>query len=251
MDALHPTLTLAWFGLSLVTFLVLQFISAPYGKHVRDGWGPTLPNWLGWLIMETPPIVVFIACFAMGNRHGNAPAIAFLLMHLSHYVYRGWIYPFRLRTQGKRMPVLVCALAFCTNVVICWIQAWWLFALSPELPTSYLWDPRFIVGAALFAFGYWLNHDSDARLRNLRAPGETGYKIPKGGGFRFVSSPHYLGELLEWTGWVIATWCMPTLAFLAWTACNLAPRAAETHRWYRERFDDYPPERKRLIPWIW
>ena len=50
-------------------------------------------------------------------------------------------------------------------------------------------------------------------LRNLRAPGETGYKIPVGGLFRWVSSPNYFGELLEWTGWAIATWSIPGVAF--------------------------------------
>ncbi len=251
LDPLHGTITTGWFVLAAVTFLVLQFVSAPYGKHVRDGWGPTLPNWLGWMIMETPPIVMFAWCFAVSDRHTNLPAIVFLAMFLTHYVYRGWIYPFRLRTAGKRMPLLVCALAFCTNICVGWIQARWLFTLGPERAMSYLYDPRFIVGCLLFAFGFWLNHDSDARLRNLRAPGETGYKIPKGGGFRFVSSPHYLGEIIEWTGWVLATWGMPTLAFLMWTVCNLAPRAHETHAWYLDKFPEYPKSRRRLIPFVW
>lgn len=248
---LHRALTLGWFALSAITFVVLQFISAPYGKHIREGWGPTIPDRVGWVVMETPPIVVFVACFALGDRQASLPAVLFLLMFLSHYVYRGWIYPFRIRATGKRIPLVVCALAFVTNIGIGWVQAWWLFSLSEPRPDSYVADPRFIVGAALFVFGYWLNHDADARLRNLRAPGETGYKIPRGGGFRFVSSPHYLGEIIEWTGWAIATWGLPTLAFVAWTLCNLAPRADETHRWYRERFEDYPPERKRLIPGVW
>ena len=251
LSEIHRYATYVWFGLSAVTFLVLQFVSAPYGKHIRDGWGPTMPNWLGWVIMETPPIVVFVWCFVDGNRHGNPAAIVFLALFLAHYGYRGWIYPFRLRTSGKRMPVLVCALAFFTNIGIGWVQAYWLFTLSEIRPTAWLWDPRFVIGVALFAFGYWLNHDSDARLRNLRKPGETGYKIPKGGGFRFVSSPHYLGEIIEWTGWVVMTWSLPTLAFLAWTLCNLVPRANETHQWYLDKFDEYPKERRRLFPFIY
>lgn len=247
----HSTLTYAWFGLSAVTFLVLQFISAPYGKHIRDGWGPTLPNHVGWALMETPPIVIFVWLYLSGNRVGNVVATVFLSLFLIHYIYRGWIYPFRLRTSGKRMPVLVCALAFVTNIAIGYIQAYWLFTLSEVREVAYMVDPRFLIGTGLFAFGYWLNHDSDARLRNLRKPGETGYKIPKGGGFTYVSSPHYLGELIEWTGWAIATWGAPTLAFLAWTASNLVPRAGETHRWYLDKFPDYPKRRKRVIPFLY
>jgi 3-oxo-5-alpha-steroid 4-dehydrogenase 1 len=210
-----------------------------------------MPNHIGWIVMETPPIVVFALLYATGDRVGNPVATTFLVLFLGHYIYRGWIYPFRLRTSGKRMPVLICALAFLTNIAIGWIQAHWLFSLSEVRDASYFVDPRFLIGIGLFAFGYWLNHDSDARLRNLRKPGETGYKIPRGGGFRFVSSPHYLGELIEWTGWAIATWGLPTLAFVAWTTANLVPRANETHEWYLDKFDDYPKSRKRIIPFLY
>ena len=201
--------------------------------------------------METPPIVVFAVLYLTGNRVGNAVATSFLVLFLAHYVYRGWIYPFRLRTSGKRMPLVICALAFLTNIAIGYLQAYWLFHLAEIRETSYLVDPRFLGGVTLFAFGYWLNHDSDARLRNLREPGETGYKIPHGGGFRHVSSPHYLGEIIEWTGWTIATWGLSTFAFLAWTLANLVPRANETHQWYRDKFDSYPHERKRVFPFIY
>ena len=38
------------------------------------------------------------------------------------------------------------------------------------------------------------------------------------------------------------------LAFAAWTMANLVPRARAHHRWYRERFPDYPARRKALVP---
>ena len=96
-----------------------------------------------------------------------------------------------------------------------------------------------------------MNLNSDAILRNLRKPGETGYKIPRGGFFRFVSAPNYLGELIEWSGWALATWSLPGLAFLLWTAANLVPRAISNHKWYVSTFPDYPRERKAILPFIW
>jgi hypothetical protein len=111
-------------------------------------------------------------------------------------------------------------------------------------------DPRFIVGALLFWFGYVLNQHSDRVLINLRGDGQTGYKIPYGGGYRFVSCPNYLGEMVEWGGWALACWNPGALAFFVWTVANLAPRAIKTHRWYRESFPDYPPRRKALLPFI-
>ena len=44
-----------------------------------------------------------------------------------------------------------------------------------------MYDPSFhLAGAALFAVGFLINIHSDHVLRNLRKPGEVGYKIPKG-----------------------------------------------------------------------
>ena len=55
-------------------------------------------------------------------------------------------------------------------------------------------------------------------------------------------------ELIEWTGWAVASWSAGGLAFAVYTAANLGPRAWSTHRWYRRSFPDYPVERKALIP---
>lgn len=71
-----------------------------------------------------------------------------------------------------------------------------------------------------------------------------------GGAFRYVSCPNYLGELLEWFGWALATWSLGGLAFFTYTAANLVPRALSHHRWYRERFADYPAGRKAVIPGV-
>ena len=40
--------------------------------------------------------------------------------------------------------------------------------------------PRVVIGTFLFLLGFLINQHSDHVLRNLRKPGETGYKIPKG-----------------------------------------------------------------------
>jgi steroid 5-alpha reductase family enzyme len=103
----------------------------------------------------------------------------------------------------------------------------------------------------LFVAGFIVNRWADLALRSLRKPGETGYRIPYGGLFRHVSCPNYLGEVVEWCGWALATWSLPGLAFAVWTFANLAPRARAHHAWYHSNFEDYPAERKALIPWIW
>ena len=97
----------------------------------------------------------------------------------------------------------------------------------------------------------FINRQSDAMLRNLREPGEEGYKIPQGGLYKWVSCPNYLGEIIQWAGWAVVTWSLPGLAFALWTVANLAPRAYSNHNWYQDHFLEYPPERKALVPKLW
>jgi len=91
---------------------------------------------------------------------------------------------------------------------------------------------------------------SDHILRQLRKPGESGYKIPTRGFYRYLSSPNYFGEILEWTGWAILTWSLPGLAFALFTIANLAPRAIAKQNWYIKSFPDYPKKRKAIIPFV-
>lgn len=250
-ETLYEPLLWGWFGLAGLVFVVLQLLSAPYGRHARAGWGPTIPSRWGWVLMELPAVLVPLACWCASDRTAELVPAVLLGMWLCHYGHRTFIYPLRMRMAGKRMPLLVALLAVATNCGIDWLNFYWIFFRAPDWTPAWLTSPQFLIGSLCFWGGFALNRHSDAVLRNLRAPGETGYKIPRAGAYRWVSAPNYLGELLEWTGWAIATWSLPGLAFVLWTASNLVPRAVTNHAWYQETFPDYPPERKRLIPFVW
>lgn len=240
------------FASALLMFLILIFISAPYGKQERDGWGPGINMRLGWFILELPAFAAMFWFYWQGeHRFDPAPLILFLLWQL-HYFHRTFIYPFRLRVKPDaryRILLLLCGMAF--NGANGALNGWYLSQLASHLHTTdWLTDIRFIAGLFLFASGFALAKHSDALLRNLRKPGETGYKIPFGGGFRLVSCPNYLGEMLQWTGFALAAWSLPALAFVCFTAANLVPKAISSHLWYREKFSDYPVERKAILPFI-
>jgi hypothetical protein len=78
----------------------------------------------------------------------------------------------------------------------------------------------------------------------------TEYAIPRGSLFECVSCPNHLGEIVEWFGFALMCWNLPALSFAIWTAANLIPRALSHHRWYAEKFANYPKERKALIPFV-
>jgi 3-oxo-5-alpha-steroid 4-dehydrogenase 1 len=237
----------AWLSISVITCFALLVVSAPYGRHFRSGWGPTIRNRLGWMLMEAPSAIAFLVWFLIGKSWHSTVACVFLGLWELHYVYRAFIYPFTLRDQGKRIPVSIVLMAIIFNLGNTYLNARYLFALSGGYPQSWLVDIRFLIGVSLYIAGTIINRQSDDILRRLRQSHETGYRIPYGGLFRWVSSPNYMGEIIEWLGWAIATWSLPGLTFAIWTYANLAPRAFANHRWYREHFPDYPPERQPLF----
>lgn len=239
-----------------VSFVSLQFVSAPYGRHLRDGWGPKINATFGWVVMEAPSPLMFLACWLVAEpaRRYSATGLLFLILWQTHYIYRTFIFPFRRRGGQREMPLSIALMSIVFNLANGYLNGRWIYTLGPERPLAWLTDPRFLVGLALFAFGYWINHQSDRILFDLRKSGTRGgggYSIPYGGFFRFVSCPNYFGELVEWTGWALCTFSPAGLAFALASAANLVPRARTHHRWYREKFADYPQERKAIVPLIY
>jgi protein-S-isoprenylcysteine O-methyltransferase Ste14 len=236
-------------ALSAVTFVALFAITAPYGRHTRGGWGPTVTSKLGWIVMEAPASLAFLAFYLAGEHRGEPVPIALLTMWQIHYVYRAFVYPFTLRGGDKPMPLSVALLGVAFNLANAYLNARFITHFARYSDATLL-SPRFAAGVALFAVGLVINRQSDQVLRNLRRPGETGYKIPAGGLYRFVSAPNYLGELVEWIGFALAAWSPAALTFVVWTAANLVPRAWANHQWYRRTFPDYPSGRRALVPFI-
>jgi 3-oxo-5-alpha-steroid 4-dehydrogenase 1 len=241
----------SFLGLGGIVFIILLFIPAPYGKHTEKGWGLLINHKLAWIIQETPASLLMILYYCIGGRPITATMTILLVIWQTHYFHRAFIYPFLLRSSNK-VPLTTVLLAVVFNIVNTYVQGRWLFSLAPDTMYSLDWlkDPRFIIGIMLFYSGYIINKHSDCILRNLRSPKENNYKIPHGGLFEHVSSPNYLGEIITWLGWTIATWSLAGVFFLVWTICNLGPRAWANHLWYKKTFPGYPEKRKVLVPYI-
>ena len=182
----------AIFVMAAATFPILLRFTAPYGRHYRGrGWGPHIANRAGWIVMELPATVLFLYVYCLGQHAWQPVPLVFLGMWQVHYVNRTFVYPFRTRTAGKKVPVLVVGSGFLFNVINAYVNA------------------------------------------------------------RFISHiAHYLGELLEWAGWALATWSLGGLAFFVYTVANLVPRARSNHGWYRGRFENYPAGRRAVIPGV-
>jgi protein-S-isoprenylcysteine O-methyltransferase Ste14 len=247
----YRELVLGWTILALMVFGLLFVVSAPYGRHARKGWGPAISPRLGWIVMEAPAAATFGLFFLTRKGAVSILSLSFLFMWEAHYLHRAIVYPLRMRPSKKRMPVLVAAMAFLFNAVNGSINGYDLFAQARTHSFDWHQMPRFLLGVGLFFVGWMINRWADETLRTLRGVNDTGYRIPQDGLFRWVSCPNYLGEIVQWIGWAAATWSLAGLSFAIWTIANLAPRARAHHRWYREVFPSYPPERRALVPGIW
>lgn len=246
---IHGYATWGMIALAAITFAALFKIDAPYGRHARDGFGPAIPQRTAWIVMESPAVVAWLAIFLAGTHAFETVPLVLAALWQLHYLQRVCVFPFLIRSHGKTTPLAVVAAAIVFNVLNAYVNARWVSELG-SYPVAWLSRPSFWIGAALFVAGFVGNVHADAVLRRLRKPGESGYAIPRGGLYQLVSSPNYLCEIVEWTGWAILGWSLAGTSFALYTAANLVPRAITHHRWYKEKFSDYPRERKAILPFL-
>ena len=226
---------------------VLLYIKAPYGRHIRRGWGPVLDNSLGWFIMESPAVLVFGLILLFFSELNSTPLVLLLLWQI-HYFHRAFIYPWTLN-KGKKMPWLILLMAIVFNTSNAYLNAWSIASQPDKYTELWLTNPQFLIGVVVFFSGMALNKISDKQLAVLGRSG-AGYQIPRGFAYRWVSCPNYLGEIIQWIGWAIAAWSLAGWIFAIWTMANLVPRAIAHHRWYQQTFKDYPAARRALIPFL-
>jgi 3-oxo-5-alpha-steroid 4-dehydrogenase 1 len=250
-DTLHVVFIVVELAAAVCVFIILFFISAPYGRHFRKGWGITVSERFAWMLMESPALLLVPVFFLAGGGFVSVVPIVYLLLWELHYFQRTIVYPLMFPENRKVFPLVVAFMAFVFNIVNGCVQGLCLFIVDGPPNAAWLIDPRFLVGTVLFITGYAVNLGSDKILRALRTRNGAGvYSVPHGGMFRYVSCPNYFGEIVEWIGWAVLTWSFAGATFALFTIANLFPRAISNHRWYREQFPDYPKERKAIIPFI-
>jgi len=234
------------------------FIPSPYGRFASKRYGISMSPRLGWFLMELPAVPVFAFFFFTGARPTDPVRLLFAGVWFIHYANRGYLFPYLIRTapgQRASFSLLVVVAGWGATSLHGYLNASFLVTHGTHFGKDWLTDPRFLAGIVLYYTAFGLTLHSEAIVRNLRtreelAAGKTTYRIPRGGLFRWVTSPCYLTELLAWAGFALCTWSPGGVFIFAISCANLIPRALATHQWYHRRFSDYPAERKALIPFI-
>ena len=230
------------------TFILLQFVTAPFGKHAPNvntwKFGPLWNARLCWLIMESPNVLhVWRRSDCFVSAHINLHRKLLLALFGVHYFNRAVVYSYRMSNSSKPMPlaIMMSALLFCCFNGYLQVESLCQKSYPPINQYQYF------LGLTFFVVGFMINLDSDNILRKLKQQ-RNGYSIPVGGLFTYVSCPNFLGEIIEWIGFAIACGSKASFSFAFYTCCNLIPRAFAHHRWYVKSFKDYPTNRGALIP---
>lgn len=247
---LYNQLLWGWMVLGLVSFFFLLRQRQPYGRHIAPGWGPVIPNQIGWMIMEGVAPVFISFWYWTGSLEKTMASHFFYGIYVLHYVYRSFIFPFRTHTQGKKIPLVISGSAVFFNFCNTFVLGYYLGNLGGNYSNEYFFSFRFLLGISIMLAGFFINFKSDNILIGLRKPGETGYKVPKGFLFSYLSCPNHFGEIMEWFGFALMLGNLAGWSFALWTFVNLVPRAMDHHRWYQQQFADYPKERRAVIPYI-
>ncbi|KAK2529774.1 Srd5a1 [Columba guinea] len=202
--------------LGAASALLLCFIPMPYGRYSSRRFGCLLPARLAWALQELPSLLVPLGLAACGGAVSTAwPNRVLLGCFVVHYTHRALIFPLLIR-QGKPTPFFTFVLALLFCVYNGYLQGRSLTNYA-KYHSDWLKDPRFITG----------------------------------GMFEYVSGANFFGEILEWFGFALACCTIESLAFALCTLFILGSRAKQHHQWYLEKFEDYPKNRKIVIPFVY
>jgi 3-oxo-5-alpha-steroid 4-dehydrogenase 1 len=242
-----------WIGIAVAVHITMFYVKAPFGRHTTEKWGITINNKLGWFIMELPSLLIMIFFLFQGIGKEIGYAWILVAFWIFHYINRTIIYPIRMKATPKRIPLVIVMSAIFFNLVNAGVNGFYLSSImTPEkYDLQWMKSWHFISGAIIFITGMSINWKADDMLIKLRKKGDTGYKIPRGFLFEYISSPNLFGEILEWGGFALMAWNLPALTFAIWTYANLVPRAKNHHDWYHQNFNDYPAKRKVIFPFIY
>lgn len=217
-----------------------------------------LPASYAWFIFEFPNILFSIYFMATGTYNFYSVNFILFLMFFAHYIHRDLIYPLKLSGIGRKVPLEIISSAFLFCIFNGYLQTKTLLN-DCKYKEIIIYNSHFYIGIVLFCLGMWINIKSDnillqikkKNLQNLKIEGNDGsnaYSVPSEFLFKYVYSPHYFGEILEWTGFGIAGWNFNGFLFAFSTFNILLPRAIANRKYYKNKFKEFDDNRKALIP---
>ncbi|KAH9907942.1 3-oxo-5-alpha-steroid 4-dehydrogenase-domain-containing protein [Xylariomycetidae sp. FL2044] len=222
--------------------------------YIIEYIGPLVfhPLFLGLRDHIYPAVYPYIKDYVPEPNPGNALSLTqkttFALV-MAHFVKRELETIFLHKFSANTMP----ARNIFKNSAFYWLMAGLLGAVEIYAPFSPAAKAETLyidyLGIALFLSGEIANLRTHYILANLRKPGETARKIPKGLGFNLVTCPNYMFEILAWVGIILVSRSSALATFIAVGAAQMYEWAWGKEKAYRQQFpDQYKKKRSVLLP---
>lgn len=252
---LSEIVTPAWTATSIAVYLAIAFIALASGfverkglltisySKFRAGSGMQMDSRLGMLLIYFVPFLAHIPAVMLFNGEPLVQAQqVFSLAILIHFAKRCYEVLVVHKYSGPiGVATVVQITAGYTAVAV------YSAYLLPFVPIQV--DAFMIVGVVLFTFGQVFNFYHHKLLAKLRES-ESGYFIPHGAFFEKVSCPHYFFEVMAWIGIALIARHIDMFLLALMMGSYLTGRSAKASEWYREKFPEYPKDRKNIFPYI-
>ncbi|KAJ3432112.1 polyprenol reductase [Anaeramoeba flamelloides] len=215
----------------------------------------SVPEKLGWISFYSIGLITTCVCFIISPFlfhyvSFNHSSLIISVLFAVHFVRRIIECLFLQVFVDRRMNLfnLISGLSF-----------YFFLALGNLVEFQhYISFSKIILGSLIFVVASFLQCYSHfvlfgIRKKNPRAKSKDSYyEIPQGGLFKFVSAPHYLCEILIYFSFLYLNRLRSINFFLCFVfvCANLTQRSFRIHNWYLNKFDNYPENRKKLIPFI-
>lgn len=255
--------------------------TAQYSKfaHIKKASNDAImiPSRLGMTLIYAPAFIVSSIMMMMMHHQqhlfkNTSLATVFLMIHFAKrlletyfvHVYSGSVSLVLSIGIGLYYAMVAYLISSVTGGVV----------VADVVPQSHINIVQFrMMGTVLFVLGSLGNLYHHVLLSSLRRPSNQSttvtstsssstnsnttkktknsiYVAPKGGWFQYVAAPHYFFELLAWLG--IAMVSQHLNVYLVFTSmCSyLTGRSVSQNRWNRHQFDNWPKDRKNLVPFV-
>lgn len=229
-----------------------QLFSFGYSKFADRAARWKLPSRLGMFLLYFP--AVFVGPGLLFGLRGPIDGWHLLAVGLvsAHFAKRCLEVLFLHKYSGFTNGFSTVAISSLYATLSGLVGALAATELQPALVSAPPFTTWLVPGLVLWTLGQGGNLYHHWLLANLRKPGETDYKVPKGGLFGLVACPHYLFELVGWLGFSLVFQHVTAWVLLGTMSGYLFGRSRATLGWYKERLGDRLPAGWRgVVPFVY
>ena len=118
--------------------------------------------------MESPAVLLWLLFYWRGEHRAELAPLALLGVWQLHYVHRTYVFPFRMRASGKRIPIMIVLTALAFNTLNAFVNATQVSAVG-SYGEAWLRDLRFLLGVLVFLQYRWTQQIRIAAAERLQA----------------------------------------------------------------------------------